>query len=232
MEDIRQSTGAWIPSFILDDNDLDSNEKILYAKIVSLSEKHGYCWASNEWFSKYIGVSERSISNFLKKITIKGLVSMEMETTETGRRRVIKLDHHIVGRVAKTATPMSQKGNWGYRKEQQSTLYSDERIRKDTIANANIIPVLPFQSENFLKAWQSWDEHRKQKKQRLTPKTIEMQLKKLGALSEVEAIEMIEQSITNGWTGIFEVKKNSNGKFSKQFDVGAAVSHIYGNSKR
>jgi hypothetical protein len=62
----------------------------------------------------------------------------------------------------------------------------------------------PFESEGFREAWNSWVIYRKEKKKKLTPSTIKMQLKKLEGIGEVRAIKMIAYSIENGWEGLFE----------------------------
>ena len=66
----------------------------------------------------------------------------------------------------------------------------------------------PFDSEIFKSSWESWVQYRIEKKQKLTPSTIKSQLKKLGGYPEDTAIKVIEQSICNGWTGLFELKEN------------------------
>ena len=63
---------------------------------------------------------------------------------------------------------------------------------------------LPFQSEEFAEAWNDWVVYRKEKKKKLTPSTIKMQLKKLGGVGEIRAIRMIAYSIEKGWEGLFE----------------------------
>jgi hypothetical protein len=90
----------------------------------------------------------------------------------------------------------------------------------------DIIPDLPFKSENFQNAWSEWVEFRKEKKQKLTAKSVRLQLRDLGAVPEQEAIAMIEQSIKNGWTGLFPIKNKHNG--NKGFDAAATLSAIYG----
>jgi hypothetical protein len=59
-----------------------------------------------------------------------------------------------------------------------------------------------------ISVWQEWVKHRKEKKQKLTPTTIKKQFQQLVKFhnegQDVNAI--IEQSITNGWTGLFAVK--------------------------
>jgi len=97
------------------------------------------------------------------------------------------------------------------------------------INKPDIIHDLPHKSEMFLNAWSDWVEFRKQKKQTLTPKSIKFQLRDLGYVSESVAIAMIEQSIKNGWTGIFPVKNNQYG--NKGLDTDAALRNIYGNQQ-
>jgi len=63
---------------------------------------------------------------------------------------------------------------------------------------------LPFESEKFSEAWDMWQEHRREKKKRLTKSTATMQLKAMEEIGEFRAIAMIKYSIKNGWTGLFE----------------------------
>jgi len=65
---------------------------------------------------------------------------------------------------------------------------------------------LPFSSIEFSQAWESWKQHRKEKNQTLKMSTMVLQLKKLAGLGEKRAIESIEISILQGYTGIFEAK--------------------------
>jgi hypothetical protein len=63
---------------------------------------------------------------------------------------------------------------------------------------------LPFESEKFAEAWDMWQEHRREKKKRLTKSTATMQLKAMEEIGEFRSIAMIKYSIKNGWTGLFE----------------------------
>lgn len=56
------------------------------------------------------------------------------------------------------------------------------------------------------KVWNEWVEYRKEKKKSLTQRSIELQLKELAQnIPTHKAI--IEQSIRNGWTGLFPLKE-------------------------
>jgi hypothetical protein len=68
-----------------------------------------------------------------------------------------------------------------------------------------------FLLEDVQKSWQDWEQYRKEKKQKLTPSTAKKQMDFLGGRAGPEAIAIINQSILNGWTGLFELKTNGNG---------------------
>jgi hypothetical protein len=91
------------------------------------------------------------------------------------------------------------------------TQETKEETKEEEETKVVIIDDLPF-GDDFRRAWDEWIQYKKEKKQKLTPKTKEMQLRTLGAKSEREAIGMIAQSITNGWTGLFDLKQSKNGK--------------------
>ena len=74
------------------------------------------------------------------------------------------------------------------------------------IRNSTSVP-LPFNSDSFQSAWQDWIQFRKEAKKKLTEITIDRQFKMLKKLGEERAIQSIEASIQNGWTGLFEPKE-------------------------
>ncbi len=74
--------------------------------------------------------------------------------------------------------------------------------------------VFPFTDEDFLKTWQLWKDY-KQEQFNFKYKPIGEQaaLKKLGELAahKLGAVEIIHQSINNGWKGFFKLDKNGKG---------------------
>lgn len=69
----------------------------------------------------------------------------------------------------------------------------------------------------FKEEWQEWIRFRKEIKKTLTPTTIKSQYKKLSQFCPRTAISMLEQSITNGWQGIFELKENTDWRKPESF---------------
>jgi uncharacterized protein YdaU (DUF1376 family) len=60
----------------------------------------------------------------------------------------------------------------------------------------------------FSETWDLWEKHRKEKRNALTPTTIEKQLAFLE--KQPDPIAVINQSIEKGWTGLFELKTNGH----------------------
>ena len=66
-------------------------------------------------------------------------------------------------------------------------------------------------TDEFLQIWSDWEKYRREIKKKLTPTTIKRQLKLLAEHPE-SAIEMVEQSIRNGWQGLFVLKEKNGGQ--------------------
>lgn len=106
------------------------------------------------------------------------------------------------------AMPIEEK-----RKEEKR---EEEKRRESADATGDVArETIPFENET-LKAWNEWEQYRKDKKQKLTPLTIKKQIQFLGGRGDPEIIAIINQSITNGWTGLFELRKQNNGSKRQQ----------------
>lgn len=68
----------------------------------------------------------------------------------------------------------------------------------------------PFEGELLVK-WFEWEKHRKEKRAALTPTTREKQIKLLGGRPPNEAIEILNYSLDNGYTGLFPKNNRKNG---------------------
>jgi hypothetical protein len=96
------------------------------------------------------------------------------------------------------------------------TKRNETESEEETETKPPLRAVVPdiFFGEDVQKAWCEWEQYRKEKKQKLTPSTAKKQMAFLGGRAGPEAIAIINQSILNGWTGLFELKQN--GKSGKQ----------------
>lgn len=87
----------------------------------------------------------------------------------------------------------------------------------------------PFlEDEQLGTAWTEWEQHRKEKKQKLTPLSVKKQLKFLLEFNRTkeEIIAIINQSIMNGWTGLFELKTNGKATNKNTQHVAGLANHF------
>ena len=71
---------AIIPANVRYDKDISANAKLLYGEISSLSNKYGYCIATNEYFSSLYSVSERTVTEWIKSLEEKQYIISDTET--------------------------------------------------------------------------------------------------------------------------------------------------------
>jgi len=58
-------------------------------------------------------------------------------------------------------------------------------------------------------AWVDWVAYRNEIKKKMTPTTVKMQFKLLGKYGKFDQKAIIDKSISNGWTGLFDLKNNA-----------------------
>lgn len=58
-----------IPMFLADDKNIGHSGKLLYARLLLLTHKEGYCYADNSYLGNLIGVGSRRITKLLKELS-------------------------------------------------------------------------------------------------------------------------------------------------------------------
>lgn len=110
------------------------------------------------------------------------------------------------------------------REDEDETESEEKKEKKRGIKKGEVKFPKSLDNEKFLKAWQDWQDHRIEKKSRLTPTTKKRQLAKLEKLGSEAAVSAIEFSIEKGYTGIFEETGQSLQKDEKQFSPAGYVA--------
>lgn len=88
---------AIIPSDVRYDKQLPQGAKLLYSEITALSNKNGYCWASNDYFAKLYSVSNSTIQSWLKSLEDKSYISRVIKYKSGSKeveQRFISLNPH------------------------------------------------------------------------------------------------------------------------------------------
>ncbi len=82
----------FIPGSVLYLDDINLTSKNILALIISLSRKEGFCFASNEFLAKSLGISERSVAYSINELKKKGYITSERKRYI----RYIKLNNNIL----------------------------------------------------------------------------------------------------------------------------------------
>lgn len=95
------------------DNRLTDSEKILFAEITSLSNKYGYCTASNNYFAKLYEVVKETISRRISKLNSLGYLQIELvkQGKEVKQRKMYPMTQSSIPIDAKINTPIDNSVN-------------------------------------------------------------------------------------------------------------------------
>ena len=181
--------------------DISLSAKVLYGLIDALDGDEG-CYASNGWIATNLALTPRQVQNLIKQLVEKGLVVR----VETDGKRVLRtiekqallaLNGGATDFVPPTKPISSPPRNLLHP-------YNTEDNKED---NTNPLP-LPH-GEMFRKMWNEWVLYRRRTKKKLSTFAANKQLEMLGKLTEAQAVECINRSISNDWQGLFPDKIDS-----------------------
>ena len=88
----NSETYGIVPDFVLYDNDLTLIELKTYIQVNKLSNKKGYCYASNDKLAEYLSCTKNSIINAIKKLVDKGYLEKRLnywEGTEGVKNKIL-----------------------------------------------------------------------------------------------------------------------------------------------
>jgi hypothetical protein len=182
--------------------------------ISGLCAERGYCFASNEYFSNLFDVDEVTISRKLKKLEKKSYIKIMYS------RNGYRVENREI-RLTKMSPPINKNVNGSINKNVNGSINKNVKYN-NTSNNITIINntsnnnelVFPFDSNEFLETWNLWKNYRKEIKKPIKGIISEQsQLQKLSKISKGDqqtAIEIINQSISNNWQGLFEIKKQKS----------------------
>lgn len=99
----RDFKGVWIPKEIWLNQDLGWSEKLLFVEIDSLA-KNGQCFASNEYFGKFLGCHKKHISRLVSNLVETGLIRVEL-VYKPDSKQIDKRIIHVTTRNEIVPTP-------------------------------------------------------------------------------------------------------------------------------
>ncbi|TMM58438.1 helix-turn-helix domain-containing protein [Maribacter algarum] len=97
----RAFKGIWIPKTIWLSKELTIQEKVFIVEIDSLENNgKGGCYAGNKYFAEFFGISESRVSNVIKCLVDKGMITRKVVRTQTGSIRYIKVSQYLKTAIA------------------------------------------------------------------------------------------------------------------------------------
>lgn len=118
MMDEKPSYFSILPANVRYDSRLRPNEKLLYSEITALSNKYGYCTASNKYFASVYDVSTRAIKQWITDLErlnyITKQITRDEKTKQVLERKIYIANNHPGeqkiprGREQKFQTPGEQ----------------------------------------------------------------------------------------------------------------------------
>lgn len=114
-----------LPEAIMDDERLSEGEIILFARLMSLVKKEGYCWATNEYLSQKCRKSKKTISRYLTTLEECGYIRRDVVRNENRKVVVRKI---FINTDTFFLTPSELSNN-----EEKSTKKSSEETEDSAI---------------------------------------------------------------------------------------------------
>lgn len=78
-KDVKTNYYSVVPAEVKYNNELTQRAKLIYGEISSLSNKTGYCFATNNYFAKLYRCTNRTIQNAISKLQEKGFIKVVIE---------------------------------------------------------------------------------------------------------------------------------------------------------
>lgn len=191
----KEFTGVWIPKAIYQDDKLSPTDKLILADIFNLCYEGGDYFKANNTIALEVGVSRATVTNSIQKLIKLKLI----KAVFNGRIRILKSSSTLL----KSSTLPTKIKYSAYSNLVDSKHNSKQKKKHISIER-------PFKSKQFDEMWDIWiDERKQQKRKKYTERGEQAALHNLQKISnnnETTAIEIIKQSITQGWAGLFTLK--------------------------
>ena len=234
---MNKSFYAIIPSNVRYSKNIPDGAKLLYGEITALCNEKGYCWASNSYFAELYSNSIDTISRWVNLLKKEGFIKVVIDI-EKGNLRQIYLSAEMPKVSAKIKTPIRKNADSSPQKysdpirknaEHNNTVNIIDNItnkidsdflknnsKKEKPNKGSSLDLSEYQKE-FVVVWNNWKTYKKEK-HKFTFLNAESEKRSIQELlnlankdyKKCEAI--VNQSIDNGWKGLFDVKQTTQQK--------------------
>lgn len=171
-----EKPGYWavIPAGVRYNEQIPPNAKLLYAEISSLTQEDGYCWATNEYFQKVFGFSERSVQRLIRVLEETGFI--RIENGDSKKRKIYAGINPLHGKDSNGAKNGTVEPRQNCHRYPDKIVTVDEKhiINKnnkknnkgDRVENASNDGLTLWKQERFEGLWQYYPHDKRGNKQR------------------------------------------------------------------
>lgn len=203
-----------IPKAVMQDQDLSISAKAVYSYFCSYTGAGDTCFPTRSKICYDLGIANNSLSKYLKELTTNGYLKVE-QIKENGRfsHNVYTLPDIKLPQTKITDTQNLVDGNLHTKNNSSKT---NNLSKKNN--NKSVWDILRdvgygldyYDIDELVKAIESFKEFRKGIKKPMSDYAVELMVKKLGEMSKCDiwtSVDILNQSIMNGWQGIFPLKE-------------------------
>jgi len=185
------------------------------------------------YLSRQLYCHHNKVTNLLGKLQVTGLI--DVDKIEVDGRVNFKLTCPNLLKYRDEYTTKKTKNRDNIEtisrqtQEQETDTETDTDIETDIKQKqkkikekkADVVFEIPdkLNTPDFLRAWEEWQTYRKQRRQTLTAFSIKKQIEFLVSIGAKDAVISINESIKNGYTGLFPVKQAARNNNDNGFDA-------------
>ena len=223
MRDIRKKNWFWIENALVDREDIGAMEKLIYMLLARFADQEGKCFPSQERLCKISGIKDyRTVVKYMESLEEKGLISIKKEKGKKNTyylKNVEKIEEVPAKNVGAINAGTKNVGAKFVEevpaKNVGQTIHNEQNTKKEknkkenfdhTKKLLNYIETLEIDSEKK-KIFKEWVEYKKSKGQYKDTKSLDILIKRFIKYSVQELRDIVEKSIMNNYSGIFEPKE-------------------------
>lgn len=232
MRDIRTKNWFWIENSLIDREDLEPYEKLIYMTLARYADGNGRCFPGLELLMKSTGIgSKKTLIKYIKKLEVKGLIEI-IKRQGKGNIYFLKNVESEPGadlppvsemtsvKIATTPVadlpPHQCQNCYPNNTQEKNTINKTqlkEKIKKEKTDHTEklfeYIESLKIDAEKK-KIFKEWVGYKKSKGQYKDTKSLDVLIRRFIKYSVEELRNIVEKSIMNNYAGIFEPKEGAN----------------------
>lgn len=202
-----------------------STDKLVLLALADTADDDGSCWPKLSYLAAKCEMSEDTVRRSVYRLIEAGYVSTTKRFDQTGRQlsngyRIVqerlRSSEEIRIGLHDATPPLQEQGGEGC---SNTTPGGSRKGRPRTYhRNLSVEPIPPTPLVDLpdwlpKESWDAYQQHRIDIKKPLTKKAAELAIRELGYLRSLgnDPVAVIEQSILNGWRGLFALKHARNG---------------------